>query len=628
LEAYPKTQPENQLKMKTKNLITLLMLAALLFACQDNEEIPEETIPGTVQFSLSDPNDGDRGNAQGSEDLEDARTLVVTILDDLGNPVYDQEQLSLFNFSGTMAAEPISLNPGNYQLTEFLVLDEQGVVIYATPVEGSEYAHLVSDPLPIDFSITADQTTDVVPEVIDTEEFTPDVFGYTSFQFTLAEHFNFLLAAFAFDQNTQSLQLTTAQLTIYEAATSNVLYGTDLENLTNVIAVRDGFDYQLLLEKEGHAAIDTTFTNAALKAFAQDPLELVLQPLMQLPSNNFSDSGQTFSTEGTDAASGDLDGDGDTDLFISRSNGQPSEVWLNDGSGSFANSGQAIGTYNSSHIALGDLDGDGDLDAFEANYGNQANRVWWNDGNGSFRDSGQTLGGSSSLYVSLGDIDSDGDLDAMVGNEASTTNAIWLNDGAGNFTMSSQNLGTTAAYGLDLGDVDQDGDLDVFVASINESNRLWLNDGSGSFTDSGQSLGNERSVRVVLADLDGDSDLDAFVGNNVFNSSPQPSRVLLNDGAGNFTDSGQGLGDNNVQGLIMVDFDLDGDLDALTVSYYQEPYTLWLNDGSAGFTNSGMTFGTHFGTGVTYADYDSDGDIDFFVTISGSSHQLWLGEQN
>lgn len=615
--------------MKTMNRITLLamLFAAVFFACEDNGEMPEETIPGAVQFSLSDPNDGNRGDAQGVEGLEDARTLVVTILDDQGNAVYDQEQLSVFNFSGTMAAEPISLNPGNYQLTEFLVLDEQGIVIYATPIEGSEYAHLVVDPLPIDFTIAADQTTDVVPEVIDTEEFTPDVFGYTSFQFILAEHFNFLIAAFAFDQGTQGLELTTAELTIYEAATSNVLYSTTLGDATNVIAIRDGFDYQLLLEKEGYIPVDTTFANAVLKAFAQDPLEIVFQPLSELPSNSFSDSGQIFSTEGTDAASGDLDGDGDVDLFISRSNGQPSEVWINDGSGNFSNSGQAIGTYNSSHIALGDLDGDGDLDAFEANYGNQANRIWLNDGSGNFTDSGQALGNNSSLYVELGDIDADGDLDAIIGNEASTPNTIWFNDGTGSFTESGQNLGTTAAYGLDLGDVDGDGDLDLFVASINEANQLWLNDGAGAFTHSGQSLGSERSVRVVLADLDGDGDVDAFVASNVHNSSPQPSRVLLNDGVGNFIDSGQALGNNNVNGLIMVDFDLDGDLDALTVSYYNEPYTLWLNDGTGGFADSSLSFGAHFGTGITHADYDGDGDQDFFVTHSGESHKLWLGEQ-
>jgi len=38
-------------------------------------------------------------------------------------------------------------------------------------------------------------------------------------------------------------------------------------------------------------------------------------------------------------------------------------------------------------VTLGDLDGDGDLDAWVANL-SQANRVWLNDGSGTFTDSG------------------------------------------------------------------------------------------------------------------------------------------------------------------------------------------------------------------------------------------------
>lgn len=615
--------------MKTINKIGSLLMVALvcLYGCQDNEGNPDELIPGEVQFSLSDPDSGDRGNASGAEAYEDARALIVTITDDQGNVVYDQEQIELFNFSGTLVGEPLSLNPGNYQLTEFLVLDDQGVVIYATPIEGSQYAHLVNDPLPIDFTVTADETSQVVPEVIDVEEFTPDAFGYSTFRFTIVEHFSFLVTAFIYDEVAQDLALATAQLTIYEQGTQNTLYNGQLGDSINAIAVEDGFDYRLVVEKAGYTAVDNDYTNAELKVFAADPLEVVLQIPGTLPSNSFVESGQTFSTEGTDVASRDMDGDGDIDFFITRSNGQPSEVWLNDGSGNYSDSGQAIGSDNSSHVALGDLDGDGDLDALVVNYSNQANTVWWNDGAANFSNSGQMLGNNASLYVVLGDIDGDGDLDAVVGNEASTPNTVWLNDGSGTFT-SGQNLGTTAAYGLSLGDVDQDGDLDIFIASINEANRLWLNDGAGTFTDSGQSLGNERSIRVELIDLDGDADLDAFIASSVFNSSPQPSRVWLNDGAGNFSDSGQTLGDNNVNGLIVVDFDLDGDFDALTVSYYNEPYTLWLNDGNGNFTDSGQSFGNHFGAGVTYGDFDGDGDTDFFVTHSGESHKLWLGEQD
>ena len=62
----------------------------------------------------------------------------------------------------------------------------------------------------------------------------------------------------------------------------------------------------------------------------------------------------------------------------------------------------------------GDVDADGDLDAVVANR-SQGNRVWRNDGSGSFTDTSQVLGSFNSRGVALGDVDADGDLDAVVG---------------------------------------------------------------------------------------------------------------------------------------------------------------------------------------------------------------------
>ena len=135
-------------------------------------------------------------------------------------------------------------------------------------------------------------------------------------------------------------------------------------------------------------------------------------------------------------------------------------------------------------------------------------------------------------------------------------------------------------------------------------------------------------MKIALVDLDGDDDLDAFVAYYRFNSAEQLSKVLLNDGNGNFYETGQELVSDNVNGLAMVDFDLDGDLDALTVSYKSEPYKLWINDGHATFNESSLPLGNHSATALTVGDFDSDGDQDFFVMHMASAHILWLGQQN
>ena len=47
---------------------------------------------------------------------------------------------------------------------------------------------------------------------------------------------------------------------------------------------------------------------------------------------------------------GDLDGDGDLDLAFGKRNGEPNGVYINDGSGTFSDSGQALGSYDSTSL--------------------------------------------------------------------------------------------------------------------------------------------------------------------------------------------------------------------------------------------------------------------------------------
>ncbi len=124
----------------------------------------------------------------------------------------------------------------------------------------------------------------------------------------------------------------------------------------------------------------------------------------------------------------DLDGDGDADAFVTngiRDTASPARVFLNDGTGAFADSGQRLGLTDVGGLATGDLDGDGDIDIFHSRK-QRANEIWLNDGSGRF--SGLRLGhGAPTMIPSLGDLDGDGDLDLVVGSFGGRAQ-VWLND--------------------------------------------------------------------------------------------------------------------------------------------------------------------------------------------------------
>ncbi len=357
---------------------------------------------------------------------------------------------------------------------------------------------------------------------------------------------------------------------------------------------------------------------------------------------SFVDSGQRLGTARSwDVALGDLDGDGDTDAFVT--NGSAGDinntVWLNDG-GTFSAVAQRLG-YGMG-VALGDLDGDGDLDAFVVSW-DDAGQVWLNDGSGMFSDSGQALGSAGGWKVALDDLDGDGDLDAFIAH--TEANTVWFNDGNAAFTDSAQRLGQGITARIALDDLDQDGDTDALTAGWNEPAKVWFNDGAGIFTDSGQPLtpGHIHVHGMALGDVDGDGDTDAYLG-----GGSGYHEVWLNDGQGVFNESGQRLSSQAASGVALGDLDGDGDLDVFAAIEKQghvndKPApagTVWLNEGGAQggtpghFTDSGLPLSSEFSSDVALGDLDGDGDLDAFVAHGelgrsrggGLPNEIWLNE--
>lgn len=220
----------------------------------------------------------------------------------------------------------------------------------------------------------------------------------------------------------------------------------------------------------------------------------------------------------------DFDGDRWPDIFIAN-DGQPNHLWINQKDGTFQEEAITRGLgYNSMGkseadmgIAIGDVNSDGEFDVFVTHLTSETHTLWSQGPRGVFVDRTATSGLSASDWrgtgfgTAMADLDNDGDLDLLIANgrvtrisgddlpTASELPAFWkdyaerdqimLNDGQGKFSDASpanEALSKIAkvSRGLACADYDNDGRIDVLITHIAEppsllrnvtgENRHWL----------------------------------------------------------------------------------------------------------------------------------------------------------
>ena len=326
-----------------------------------------------------------------------------------------------------------------------------------------------------------------------------------------------------------------------------------------------------------------------------------------IPLLTLEKSTQNFTARGTfQAGLGDLDRDGDLDAVFANPMQNNSQVWLNDGTGAFMDTGQKLTTYGHG-VGLADFDEDGDLDAFiTCHQFIKPSKIYLNDGIGIMTDTGQDLGdkGISGTEVNLLDINGDGymDVHVMYYHPNGLSDRVYLNDGHANFTDSGLMLDEEP---IAWGDLDGDGDVDYFGKLQGKGYVVQLNNSNGLFTLEWQMDDTQASIGgIALADFDADGDLDALVTNGFRDVGSFPSRLFLNDGTGQFTDSGQTLNPTVGSELAVGDIDSDGDLDVF-IANSDLPDEVWFNDGNGYFSDSGLRLEGNFSTKPSLGDLDT-----------------------
>jgi hypothetical protein len=273
---------------------------------------------------------------------------------------------------------------------------------------------------------------------------------------------------------------------------------------------------------------------------------------------------------------GDLDLDGDVDLFHSsygpNLNGAiESRIFLNDGTGRFDErwpwaDPAADVKLHTWDIDLADLDGDFDLDVFATSRDSQS-RVYRNDldlASGTWPshsftditqaaliDTGAAQLSSDTYEGNIADLDGDGDFDVWATNYDGLRDVMLLNQGDGTFLKSldlikgDPNMDEQEA---DMMDFDGDGDLDVYMANFSGTNRLYQSaladgepfltvglmhrtgfGGSGGLAPWPEMPANGNggiSMDAECVDTDGDGDPDVILANDLNSQNKFYENVL------------------------------------------------------------------------------------------------------
>jgi len=397
----------------------------------------------------------------------------------------------------------------------------------------------------------------------------------------------------------------------------------------------------------------------------------------------------------------DYDGDGDLDLYVVngwRLEGEKvvergrNALYRNRGDGTFEDVTEAAGVGDDGWgcgAAVGDVDGDGDPDLFVTNFGPDV--LYRNRGDGTFERAKDPPGidGWSAGAVFF-DADGDGDEDLFVGAYVDCTleevlkakptldwhgrkvmlgpfglegkrNAYFENAGGGRFVEATAKAGLVDAgayfsFGVIALDLDGDGDVDLYVANDSNPNYLYRNEGEGKFKEvglwSGAALDTagaaQAGMGVAAADVDGDGDPDLLVTN----FAQDASTLYRNEGKGLFTDVSETSGVKAPTyrplswGVALEDFDLDGDLDCYianghiypqaddtpdAVTSYAQANLLLANRGDGRFVDASRDAGpglavTRSSRGVAAGDIDNDGDIDLVVSNVDAPPTVLLNE--
>jgi hypothetical protein len=264
----------------------LLLTAVFLFSCVDQDGLVRDKT--NVSFIVALPN----STGETVAEFPPGASMMISMESADGNRLLDQQELKLREDGDGYISIPVKLFAGDYVVTDFMVVDKDGEVIYATPLQGSEIAAFSNATLPYKFKAESDPLKIEIP-VLDASRNPASKFGYDTFKRKAS--------AFKVEVLIPTVGKTTGEAFILQgldtletfplaAATNTLVFNGNLEETYTLVVIKDAYSrfvYESTLKR-----LVQQFKNKPLRAELEPALTFVAVPIQD--QNYFGMQFDTF----------------------------------------------------------------------------------------------------------------------------------------------------------------------------------------------------------------------------------------------------------------------------------------------------------------------------------------------